>query len=57
MGKYYAYFSKKNSNREKHDILLMIPIGERWYYIVKKTISINKSNNAKIPRSFLLSQL
>ena len=34
-----AYFSKCNSNCEKHIILLMNPKGEGWFYIVVKTLS------------------
>ena len=30
---YPAYVLKNNSNREKQFILLMIPNGEKWYYL------------------------
>ena len=55
---YPAYVSKHNSNCEKQVILLMIPIVEKWHYlVVKKTISIIKKNNFQISLRFLLSEL
>ena len=33
---YHAYVSKRNSNSEKKVICLMIPNGERWYYLAVK---------------------
>ena len=37
---YPAYTSKHNSSREKQIILLMIPNGERWYYLAVKRLSV-----------------
>ena len=34
---YPAYVSKHNSNREKQVILLMIPNGGGWHYVVVKS--------------------
>ena len=36
---YPAYVSKYNSNCEKQVILLMIPNGEVWHYLVVKKLS------------------
>ena len=48
---YPAYISKHNSNRKKQTILLMIPNGERWYYLEVKRLSalmrrIKSANNS-----------
>ena len=37
--KYPAYVSKHNSNREKQIILLMIPNGDKWYYLTINKLS------------------
>ena len=37
---YPAYTSKHNSSREKQIIFLMIPNGERWYYLAVKRLSV-----------------
>ena len=42
---YHAYVSKHISNREKQVILLMIPNGERWHYLVVKIINVINRNN------------
>ena len=42
---YNAYVSKHISNREKQVILLMIPNGERWHYLVMKVINVINRNN------------
>ena len=36
---YPAYVTKHNSNREKQVILLMVPNGEKWYYLTVKKLS------------------
>ena len=35
-----AYVSKHNSNREKQVILLIVPNGEGWHYLVVKKLSV-----------------
>ena len=39
MNIYPDYISKHNSNHGKKVILLMIPNGERWHYLVVKELS------------------
>ena len=36
---YPDYVSKRDSNREKHVILLMIPNGEVWHYLAVRKLS------------------
>ena len=40
MGIYPAYISKHNSKCEKQASLLMIPNGNRWYYLEVKSLSV-----------------
>ena len=51
---YPANVSKRNSNRKKQGILLMIPMALSWS---KKAISIIKKNNIWTLQWFLLSEL
>ena len=37
---YLAYISKHKSNREKQNIILMIPNGEGWHYLAIKKLLV-----------------
>ena len=53
-----AYVSKRNSNRDKQFILLIIPNGERWNYLaVKKISALLREITSKHHGDFLMSQL
>ena len=37
---YLAYIAKHKSNREKQNIILMIPNGEGWHYLAIKKLLV-----------------